>query len=403
MNNNVLLIITDDQRADPDGDGNTLMDAMPNLAAEVRDRGVDFPNLMVTTPLCDPSRCSIYSGLFASEHGCIGNDAEGEWNQSFSLQRILQDNGYRTGIIGKFTTGAGEVPAEFFDYVGVVSQAAHEIQTMMTRVTEFLDDPDPRPWLLVLSTSVPHRPYDTTPVNPVTVPTFVLPDSAAEASLTDKFTAVQNQAAGFDPALSQEDFEGQFLELAALDEAIPQIFGQFSSAERDALLVVFTSDNGYEWGEHRLKIKDWPYIEAMHVPLFISWPDVLPEGTTDTRLVANIDLAPTILDALEITPDYQMSGFSLLGTSSRSWIYTEIPDPNFVRRCRTYFSLERHYIDWLDGWGVEDYDLTTDPTEELASNTRDLAIEALLDDDEPPGVLPPTAAQVTVRPATPCG
>lgn len=403
---NVLLIITDDQRLVPDGDGNSTLDVMPNLMAEMRDRGIEFPNMNVTTPLCDPSRCSIYSGLFASEHGCVGNDAEAEWDQNLSIQRILQGNGYRTGLIGKFTTGVGAVPAEFFDFVGDIPQSASEMEIMLELLDEFFSDPDPRPWFFVLSTSVPHRPYNATPVVPITLPTFVYPDSAAEVSLTDKHSTVQTQASKYDPDLALEDFEGQLNELAAFDEVVPQVFGRFTADQRDEMLVVFTSDNGYEWGEHRLKIKDWPYIESMSVPLFISWPAVLDEGASDGRLVANIDLAPTILDALGITADYEMSGFSLLTDKAREWLYTEIPDPAFVRRCRTYFKPgARHYIDWLDGERVEDYDLSVDPTEELASNVRDPTIDALLDNSTaiPEGPKPPNAALVTVRPPTACG
>jgi arylsulfatase A-like enzyme len=63
-------------------------------------------------------------------------------------------------------------------------------------------------------------------------------------------------------------------------------------------LAIFVSDNGLFWGEHGgLPIKDLPYPASARIPLLVSWPGQVAAGAEDPRLTANIDLAPTILDA----------------------------------------------------------------------------------------------------------
>jgi len=63
----------------------------------------------------------------------------------------------------------------------------------------------------------------------------------------------------------------------------------------DDALVIFTSDNGLLWGEHRWLKKEVPYEEAIRVPLVVRADAIVGEGArTDRHLVANIDLAPTI-------------------------------------------------------------------------------------------------------------
>ncbi|HZB79019.1 MAG TPA: sulfatase/phosphatase domain-containing protein, partial [Actinomycetota bacterium] len=66
----------------------------------------------------------------------------------------------------------------------------------------------------------------------------------------------------------------------------------------DDALVIYTSDNGLLWGEHRWIKKEVPYEEAIRIPLVVRADGVVGEGaSTDGHLVANIDVAPTIAEA----------------------------------------------------------------------------------------------------------
>src|SRR5918992_225131 len=93
---NILVILTDDQRAA----GTVTQLAMPATRRWLLDSGTRFPNAFATTPLCCPSRASIYTGQYAHNHGVrLTEDALDHRN---TLQRYLQEAGYQTGIVGKF-------------------------------------------------------------------------------------------------------------------------------------------------------------------------------------------------------------------------------------------------------------------------------------------------------------
>lgn len=96
---NVVFIGTDDQPY-------YTMDVMPRTRALIGDKGVTFRNAFVTTPLCCPSRASILTGLFAHNHGVLGNNlprgGATVFEDSSTVATWLQSAGYRTGYFGKY-------------------------------------------------------------------------------------------------------------------------------------------------------------------------------------------------------------------------------------------------------------------------------------------------------------
>src|SRR4029078_11737897 len=96
---NILLIITDDQEK-------TSMGAMPKTLKLFKRQGVDFNHGYVTTPLCCPARATMYSGLYAHNHGIITNNPARQFGKTYLWQNTfpaeLQRNGYYTGQFGKY-------------------------------------------------------------------------------------------------------------------------------------------------------------------------------------------------------------------------------------------------------------------------------------------------------------
>ena len=89
----------------------------------------------------------------------------------------------------------------------------------------------------------------------------------------------------------------QLASLRAVDRQVAAIVDALADTGRlDDALLVFTSDNGLAWGEHRWMKKEVPYEEAIRVPLVIRWGDGA-RGATSDALAANVDLAPTVLAA----------------------------------------------------------------------------------------------------------
>ena len=83
------------------------------------------------------------------------------------------------------------------------------------------------------------------------------------------------------------------------------------SGRLDNALVIFTSDNGYLLGEHRIGGKNVPYEPALQVPFLMRGPD-LAAGTVSTQVAATVDIAPTIAAAARATPTLTTDGRNLL-------------------------------------------------------------------------------------------
>ncbi|MDQ3958215.1 MAG: sulfatase-like hydrolase/transferase, partial [Actinomycetota bacterium] len=168
---NVLIIITDDQRA------SGTLDVMPRTMRWFAQDGTLFANALATTPTCCPSRASVMTGLYAHNHGVQTSErgqAE-EMEQQLTMQRYLHLEGYRTGIFGKYLNAwPPQTPPPWFDEWAILSDSARngylggrwnvqgelrQLRRYSTRVIEdraldFIanaETDDAQPWLLYLS------------------------------------------------------------------------------------------------------------------------------------------------------------------------------------------------------------------------------------------------------------
>ena len=123
-----------------------------------------------------------------------------------------------------------------------------------------------------------------------------------EADLSDKPTRIQ-QTLPLDTRQLQTFQRNQLRALQAVDRAVGAIVDKLEAKNKLAQTVlIFTSDNGYLWGEHGLQGKGEPYEESIRVPLVIVLPGIAPR--TDDHLVAmNLDVPQTIFDLAGISKD----------------------------------------------------------------------------------------------------
>jgi len=367
---NVLLFVTDDQ----------AVSTLPFMPAVNSRLDVRFTRAYDTTPLCCPSRASIYSGQYAHNHGVFINNGRG-FNDARTFFRDLHFAGYRMALVGKYLNGVPARAAPYFDTkrsIRIGNTADATAATAFTlRFLEETEADDDQPWLLVVAGNSPHRPYDVQPLQPRRIPPFT-PDRAwDEADRTDKHPAVQAIHPGsYGAADATRAWTGQMRELQAVDEEVDRIFGRLRPLrESTRTLSFYISDNGWLFGEHRLAGKQWPYEPSIQVPFMMRWDGHTHPGATDPRLVANVDIAATIYDATGITPNHEIDGYSLLDPRARDYLYLEsdrvpggMPDWEAIR------TPNRYYVRWADGF-VEDYNLARDPFELAASNVPDPAIE----------------------------
>jgi N-acetylglucosamine-6-sulfatase len=161
--------------------------------------------------------------------------------------------------------------------------------------------------------------------------------------------------------------------LLAVDESVGRIVDLLRRRQLlDSTIVVFMGDNGFAFGEHGLIDKRTAYEESMRVPLLMAGGG-LPAGATVDEVVANIDIAPTILEAAGLTPQ-SMDGRSFLPLAKGAripWrdtlLYEYYWERNFPQTPAMHAlrGARYKYIRYYGLWDTDElYDLQADPLEE---------------------------------------
>ncbi|MGH2654590.1 MAG: sulfatase family protein [Actinomycetota bacterium] len=381
---NVLLVITDDQRIES-------MGPMRRTRAVFKRGGTEFVNAYVTTPLCCPSRASIFSGRYAHNHRVRTNADAHELDPKSTIQRYLGTAGYRTAIVGKYLNSWKGQPSHFeqwhtFENVSKYKGARFNSNGVVHKVkkysTDYIGDrarglvrqfelTDTKPWFLVVSTWAPHTPAQAAKRHRNSkVGQWAGNPAVFETDRTDKPAHVQAKSAGFKGGRKLR--ERQLRTLKAVDDLVERLFTTMSElGEANETLAFFLSDNGIMWAEHGMKSKAVPYRPAVRVPFFVRWPGHVAQKVADTRIVANIDIVPTIMAAAGITPDpeYPIDGRSLLDPVSRDRLLLEFTGGNNqvdVPTWRSTVTPAYQYVEYYDDLSGavtfrEYYDLVNDP------------------------------------------
>jgi N-acetylglucosamine-6-sulfatase len=323
---NIVFIVTDDQRWD------TLW-SMPAVQRELVHRGVTFENGFVSNPLCCPSRASILTGEYSHSTGVYTNKERspyggfGAFDDRSTIATWLDDAGYRTGMFGKYINGypGGYVPPGwdrwfatfdnkgYYDYLatngdGVVTRYGSRPGDYGTTVigeqaAQFIENTPPSD--PVFAYVAPHAPHAPATPGPGDEKAFSKlepwrPPSYDEADVSDKPRYIRDRSRldGRDQAKLDDFRLDQYRSLLAVDRAVRDVMAALADTGRlSQTLVVFTSDNGILWGEHRWQKKAVPYEESIRVPFVVRYDPLVRRDRVDEHLVVNIDLAPTAADA----------------------------------------------------------------------------------------------------------
>lgn len=414
---NMLVILTDDQRWDAlDATHSPLpelgLPAMPAVWSRLAGEGVTFTQAVVTTPVCAPSRGSFFTGLNTHRHRMITNSGSlgvSRFEDGDTWATRLDGAGYHTGFLGKYANGFADIPTSeggepytppgwddfrVFDHPQSVPQtrfkmvengervsydtpdAPYATDVLTRQALEFIDasaaDDSGEPFALWISTTTPHYPWHAAPrhMGAFDQLEFVLYPSTFEADVSDKPAWIQSRA-GFTLR--------QLLGLYGLRRA--QLSMQLSTDEMVAVLldrleekgmgddtvIVYVSDNGQAWGEHRWNNKGCPWEECLKVPLVIRYPRIVPGPRVEGGLVASVDLAPTLLSLAGVTERDDVDGVDL-SEAIRGFAPVPVRDVLFETysgRALTYAGVRRDglkYFEYRDGSEVL-HDLTADPFE----------------------------------------
>jgi len=391
---NVVVIMTDDQDA-------KSVRVMRGVRRQLGGSGATFQNFFATFPVCCPSRATFLTGQYAHNHGVRGNTPPNggvqAFNDSRTLPIALRRAGYRTGYVGRYLNGydSREVPPGWSDWrVGVGKgafkmydynlnengrfvrygrkPADYQTDVYARKATRFISKSGSKPFFLTFAPIAPHGdPTRTRSPNPEPAPRdrgafadepLPSPPSFNELDVSDKpqFVRKQDRLTAAEQRDLERRHQDRLASLLAVDDAVKRIVAELRDAgELRDTLIIFTSDNGYLLGEHRLVAKGNLYEESVGVPLIMRGPGI-PRGVTRPQIAGNIDLAPTILDFTGVQPLRVMDGRSLLPLARRRGVAAD-RDILLENQHSTALRTQRYMYAEHPGGELELYDLRSDP------------------------------------------
>jgi arylsulfatase A-like enzyme len=403
----------------------------PNID-RIAKEGMLFRNSFCTNALCAPSRATLLTGKYDHLNGMLtnpGNTTNGETKSFFdpsqeTFARLLQQNGYKTGIVGKwhlvdrdgrpsnpgvagfdyfvFKTGAGGPYYDSTGYFQNPTLGSREIQkrnyagyitdNITSLAIKGMEEMKHGPFLMAVQFFSAHRPFDPPHkyehiYDSVRIPepaTFWDDYSTRSAAAREARMRIDDMM-DFNPPKdltrrqrrqwSYQQLMRHFLgTLKAQDDNIGRLLDYLDkSGLAENTIVVLTGDHGFFLGDHGWFDKRFMYEEALRVPWLIRYPGLIKPGSVSDSWVVNIDNAPTILDMAGIKIPDDMQGRSLLpvfrGKTPADWRhsmyyhYYEFAPPHWVLPCYG-IRTERYkliYYYTINEWEL--FDLQKDPDE----------------------------------------
>lgn len=407
---NILFIAIDDLNdwvGPLDGHPQIQTPAMDRLAA----RGVTFTNAHTQSPLCNPSRTAIMTGMRPSTTGIYGlRPWFREVNQLkdlTSLPDYLERNGYRTYSTGKiYHGGYGRQEGDTeFDELGppagvgarpeeklVNTPQNHPLMDWGTfphkdeekgdwavaswaveTLGKLSETPSEEPFFLSVGFFLPHVPcyvtqkwYDMYPEETLELPPM-RPDDRDD---TPRFSWYLHWKLP-EPRLKFLQEEDQWKNLVRsylasisfVDSQVGRVLDALdASGKADDTVVVLWSDHGWHLGEKLISGKNTLWDRSTRVPLIFAGPGIV-EGASTNRPAELIDMYPTLLELAGLPPKDDLEGLSLApqlenpqAPRDRPAITTHNHDNHGVRSERW------RYIIYADG-SQELYDMEADPNE----------------------------------------
>lgn len=430
---NVLFIFTDDHAQHALSCYGSKVNQTPHLdrlAAE----GARFLNSFVTNSICTPSRATLLTGQYSHQNGVpVFNPFDGGRDH---VAKRMQAAGYHTGMVGKWHLGSD--PTGFDRWIVLPGQGAYRTPTFLvpggsltidghcTQVTtdlglEFLRTrPADKPFFLMLHHKAPHRDWTPDEMNRAKFAAAEIPEPATlfddyatrPAALPENEQTIARDLTRRDLKLEppagitakerqtwlgekpmELEVDGKLLTgkdlvrwkyrrfmqdylacVQGVDDGVGRVLDWLDrEGLADDTIVIYTTDNGWYLGDLGLYDKRFMYEPGLRVPLLVRGPGIRA-GATPDGFVANIDLAPTILDLAGLPVPEWMQGRSiaalLRGERPADWrtsvYYRYYHDPG-DHNTRAHYGVRTATHKLIHYWkqdARELYDLVQDPAEQ---------------------------------------
>ena len=383
---NIVIVMSDDQRWD-------TIDPMfmPRLMDRMvpGENAVYLKDAFVSNPLCCPSRVTTLTGKYSDRTGVYGNDgtftgAVGTGGGGFyafdddpavnpTIATDLQGIGYRTALIGKYlnkypsSSNWTYVPPGWDRWFAIptgayynydASSDGHHLafgnrpadystEVLTDRATAFIrkNQSTGRPFFLYFAPTAPHGPATAYPQDVGRFDRFVdryrKPSSVGEANVSDKPAYIRRK--DWSPTL-QEGYDAFHARQLSAIYGVDRAFARVWDALPNDTIVLYMSDNGFEWGEHRWAQKFVPYNESIRIPLIVATKGLGVPDIDPNRIALNVDIratlesfagsSPTTMGEAWTDPSWTRSSFVLehwndgsldvptyCGVRSKAWMY----------------------------------------------------------------------------------
>ncbi|XP_046573863.1 N-acetylglucosamine-6-sulfatase-like [Haliotis rubra] len=341
---NIVFILTDDQDSEIGG-----MTPMVKTKKLIANEGMTFDNMFVATPVCCPSRSSIFTGKYLHNHLAINNSVAGNCS-SPDFQKtqeinafpvFMKQQGYSTFFAGKYlnlygedtTGGVQHVPPGWDSWVGLVGNSVYynyNLSINGTREThgsnyteDYLTDVIHRrgmeflsyqnadtPFFMMLSTPACHEPWTSAPqyedhfsdIVAQRTGSYNVHGKDKHWIIDQAITPIPNDTATYIDGIYRNRWRTLMSVEDMVEDVVSTLLKKFGL---DNTYIFYSSDNGYHIGQFSLPMdKRNLYEFDVRVPLLVRGPGIRPRSVNKEN-VLNIDFAATFMDLAGATiPDY---------------------------------------------------------------------------------------------------
>jgi N-acetylglucosamine-6-sulfatase len=334
---NIVLVLTDDQTMES-------VAQMPYVSS--RTDWISFDRSYINNGLCCPSRATILRGQYDTHTG-VGNNAQGRnLDERETLPVWLRRSGYQTGLFGKYLNaypfGRGNyVPAGWSEWQaayndgsqwGIYSQyhwklnangkptsflrapSDYQVNVLAARTTSFIRAKVAarQPFYAMFTPSSTHDPWRGSPTRAGTLSNAPVPSQASFNVVADDQPAYLRGQSLLSRTQMDAERRREWEGAASVDDAVKKIDDTLRAAGVFTnTVMIFMTDNGYSFGNHRWERKRCEYNECARTPMLIRYPGLA--GRHDgTHIISNVDIAATISELAGATPGVRQDGLSFL-------------------------------------------------------------------------------------------
>ncbi|NNE92343.1 MAG: sulfatase [Verrucomicrobiales bacterium] len=297
---NVIFFITDDESPTLGCYGDKIAKT-PSIDAVAKD-GAVFLNAFATTASCSASRSVVMTGIHNHRNGQYGHQHSyhkfASWHSmvSFSMPRVMENAGYRTGQCGKYHVA----PEEVFRFQKYIKSNPRNAVQMAEDCKEFITADDDKPFFLYFATSDPHRGggKDKNAKSDLKPDLFGnKPDGGAFPGVEeviynpDDITEIPHFLP--DTQETREELAHYYQSVARIDQGVAKLREILEEAGLwDKTMIVFTADHGMAFAGGKTTV----YEGGLRVPFVVRNPYEENRGVRHEALISHIDITPSLLD-----------------------------------------------------------------------------------------------------------